>query len=366
VYGRSFPGSPGVTSSAILEEASVRLLVTGGAGYIGSVVTAHLLRADHQVTVLDDLSTGHPDAVPDGATLVTGTLADTAAAVLADGDPYDGVLHFAAKALVGESVEHPELYWHTNVVGTLALLDAMRANAVPRLVFSSSAATYGEPEQVPIPETAPTRPTNPYGASKLAVDLMITSEARAHGLGAMSLRYFNVAGASGAQGERHAVETHIIPIALQVVRGERSAFGIFGDDYPTPDGTCIRDYVHVDDLADAHLLALDAAAAGTHTIYNLGSGAGFSVLDVVEAVRRVTGHPVPTEVAPRRAGDPAVLVASSARIRDELGWVPRKPTVDEMVADAWAFEQSRTGAERTGARAPADPDGAAARVRGER
>jgi UDP-glucose 4-epimerase len=261
--------------------------------------------------------------------------------VLADGDPYDGVLHFAAKALVGESVDHPELYWHTNVVGTLALLDAMRANAVPRLVFSSTAATYGEPDEVPIVETAPTRPTNPYGASKLAVDMMITSEARAHGLAAVSLRYFNVAGASGGQGERHAVETHIIPIALQVVAGQRETFSVYGDDYPTPDGTCIRDYVHVDDLAEAHLLALAGTVPGEHRIYNLGNGAGFSVQDVIEAVRRVTGHPVPTTVAPRRAGDPAVLVASSARIREELGWVPRKPTVDEMVADAWSFEQER-------------------------
>jgi UDP-glucose 4-epimerase len=319
----------------------VRLLVTGGAGYIGGVVTLHLLRAGHQVTVLDDLSTGHADSVPDGATFVPGDVAERAGAVLADGDPYDGVLHFAAKALVAESVEHPERYWRTNVAGTLALLDAMRANAVPRLVFSSSAATYGEPDEVPIVETAPARPTNPYGASKLAVDMMITSEARAHGLGAASLRYFNVAGASGGQGERHSPETHIIPIALQVVAGRRPAFAVYGTDYPTPDGTCIRDYVHVDDLAEAHLLALAAAPAGEHRIYNLGNGAGFSVLDVVEAVRRVTGHPVPTEVGPRRPGDPAVLVASSAKIREELGWTPRKPTVDEMAADAWAFEQSR-------------------------
>jgi UDP-glucose 4-epimerase len=320
----------------------VRLLVTGGAGYIGGVVALHLVRAGHDVTVLDDLSTGHADSVPDGARFVAGDIAGTAAAVLADGDPYDGVLHFAAKALVGESVEHPERYWHTNVAGTLALLDAMRATAVPRLVFSSTAATYGEPAEVPITETAPTRPTNPYGASKLAVDMMITSEAEAHGLGAVSLRYFNVAGASGRQGERHSPETHIIPIALQVVRGERPAFAIYGDDYPTPDGTCIRDYVHVDDLAEAHLLALAGTDPGQHRIYNLGNGAGFSVLDVVEAVRRVTGHPVPTELAARRPGDPAVLVASSARIREELGWTPRKPTVDEMVADAWKFEQSRT------------------------
>jgi UDP-glucose 4-epimerase len=319
----------------------VRLLVTGGAGYIGGVVAQYLLHAGHRVTVLDDLSTGFADSVPDGAGFVEGTLADRAADVLAEGDPYDGVLHFAAKAQVGESVEHPERYWHTNVGGTLALLDAMRANAVPRLVFSSTAATYGEPEEMPITESAATRPTNPYGASKLAVDMMITSEARAHGLGAVSLRYFNVAGASGRQGERHDPESHIIPIALQVVRGLRPAFAIYGTDYPTPDGTCIRDYVHVDDLAEAHALALAGATPGEHRIFNLGNGAGFSVLDVVEAVRRVTGHPVPTETGPRRPGDPARLVASSARIREELGWVPRKPTVDEMVADAWKFEQSR-------------------------
>jgi len=324
-----------------VEEGTVRLLVTGGAGYIGSVVARHLLRAGHEVTVLDDLSTGHADAVPDGAQLVDGTLTEAAGAVLATGPAYDGVLHFAAKALVGESTGHPERYWHTNVVGTLALLDAMRATAVPRLVFSSTAATYGEPDEVPIAETAPARPTNPYGASKLAVDMMITSEAQAHGLGAVSLRYFNVAGASGDCGERHKVETHIIPIALQVVAGERDVFAVYGDDYPTPDGTCIRDYVHVDDLAEAHLLALDGTTPGEHRIYNLGNGAGFSVQDVIDAVRRVTGHPVPTRVAPRRPGDPAVLVAGSARIREDLGWVPRRPTLDQMVADAWAFAQSR-------------------------
>jgi UDP-glucose 4-epimerase len=319
----------------------VRLLVTGGAGYIGGVVAQHLLRAGHRVTVLDDLSTGFADSVPDGATFVEGSLAERAADVLAEGDPYDGVLHFAAKAQVGESVAHPERYWHTNVGGSLALLDAMRATAVPRLVFSSTAATYGEPEEMPITESAATRPTNPYGATKLAVDMMITSEARAHGLGAVSLRYFNVAGASGRQGERHDPESHIVPIALQVARGVRPAFAVNGTDYPTPDGTCIRDYVHVEDLAEAHALALAGATPGEHRIFNLGNGAGFSVLDVVEAVRRVTGHPLPTETGPRRPGDPARLVASSARIREELGWAPRKPTIDEMVADAWKFEQSR-------------------------
>jgi UDP-glucose 4-epimerase len=320
----------------------MRLLVTGGAGYIGSVVTLRLLRDGHDVTVLDDLSTGYPDAVPAGATLVAGTLADAAAEVLGTGPGYDGVLHFAAKALVGESVRYPERYWHTNVGGTLALLDAMRVHAVPRLVFSSTAATYGEPTEIPITERAMTAPTNPYGASKLAVDMMITSEALAHGLGAVSLRYFNVVGAVDRYGERHAVETHLVPLALQVARGDRPALAVYGDDWPTPDGTCIRDYVHVADLAEAHVLALAAAEPGQHRIYNLGNGAGFSVLDVVEAVRRVTGHPIPTEVAPRRAGDPAVLVASSALIREQIGWRPTRPALDEMVADAWRFEQSRT------------------------
>jgi UDP-glucose 4-epimerase len=317
----------------------VRLLVTGGAGYIGSVVTLRLLQAGHDVTVLDDLSTGHRDAVPDGAEFVQGDLTG-AAAVLAGGEPYAGVLHFAAKALVGESVEHPERYWHGNVGGSLALLDAMRATAVPRLVFSSSAAAYGEPTEIPVTERSPATPANPYGATKLAVDMMIGSEAQAHGLGAVSLRYFNVAGAVDRYGERHAVETHLVPLALQVVRGQRAALAVYGQDWPTPDGTCIRDYVHVDDLARAHLLALEAAAPGQHRIYNLGNGAGFSVLDVVEAVRQVTGHPLPTTPAPRRAGDPAVLVASSARIREDLGWAPRQ-SLDEMVAAAWRFEQGR-------------------------
>jgi UDP-glucose 4-epimerase len=320
----------------------VRLLVTGGAGYIGSVVAHRLLQDGHDVTVLDDLSTGYPDAVPDGARLVAGTLADAAEAVLAAGPGYDGVLHFAARALVGESVQYPERYWGTNVCGTLALLDAMRRHAVPRLVFSSTAATYGEPVEIPITERSPTAPTNPYGASKLAVDMMIGAEAVAHGLAAVSLRYFNVVGAVERYGERHAVETHLVPLALQVVRGDRPALSVYGDDWPTPDGTCVRDYVHVADLADAHVLALAGAEPGRHRIFNLGNGAGFSVLDVIAAVRRVTGHAVPTEVAPRRSGDPAVLVASSALIRDELGWRPTRPALDDMVADAWRFEQSRT------------------------
>lgn len=313
----------------------MRLLVTGGAGYIGSVVAARLCQAGHLVTVVDDLSAGHADAVPDDAELVRVDAAEVGPLLLAD--RYDGVLHFAGRSLVAESVSHPEMYWRGNVVTTLALLDAMRAAAVPRLVFSSTAAVYGAPERVPITEDAPVRPTNPYGASKLACDLMIASEALAHGLGAVSLRYFNVAGALGRYGERHREETHLIPLALDVAAGRRAALGVHGTDYPTPDGTAVRDYVHVDDLADAHLLALEAATPGEHRIFNLGNGAGFSVLDIVESVRAVTGHPLPVRPGPRRPGDPPVLVASSELIQDELGWRPRRPSPDEIVADAWRF-----------------------------
>lgn len=315
----------------------MRLLVTGGAGYIGSVVTLHLLRAGHRVTVADDLSTGHADAVPDGADLVRVNLRD-AGRLLVEGPGFDGVLHFAARSLVAESVAYPERYWHGNVGGALDLLDALRAGAVPRLVFSSSAAVYGDPDQIPITEAVPTQPANPYGASKLAVDLMIGTEARAHGLGAVSLRYFNVAGAVGRFGERHATETHLIPLALRAATGRGEPLPVYGRDYPTPDGTCVRDYVHVDDLAHAHLLALAAAEPGEHQIFNLGNGAGFSVLDVLDAVRAVTDRAVPVRDAPRRPGDPAVLVASSERIRDQLGWTPRRPGLDEIVADALRFE----------------------------
>src|SRR3954462_3520296 len=279
----------------------MRVLVAGGAGYIGSVVTAALLADDHEATVLDDLSTGHADAVPSGATLVKTSLHDSAP-VLADVRP-EAVLHFAAKSLVGASQQQPEDYWHTNVGGALALLEAMRVSGCRRIVFSSTAATYGEPDQVPIRETAPPRTTNTYGASKLAVDHMLTSYAVAHGLAAVSLRYFNVAGAAFGLGERHTTETHLIPIALQVAAGQRASLTVYGQDYPTPDGTCIRDYVHVEDLSDAHLLALPAPAGGEHRIYNLGNGTGFSVQEVVDAVREVMGHPIPVAVGgPRRRG----------------------------------------------------------------
>jgi UDP-glucose 4-epimerase len=315
----------------------MRVLVTGGAGYIGSVVVAMLLDAGHEVTALDDLSTGHEDAVAPAASFVKASITE-AGAVLAE-HPYDAVVHFAARSLVGESVEHPDRYWHNNVGGTLALLDAMRAHDVGRIVFSSTAATYGEPTAVPIVEDAPAAPTNPYGASKLSVDLALGDYARAYGLAAVSLRYFNVAGAllgaDAAYGERHTVETHLIPIALQVAAGARPALDIYGTDYPTPDGTCIRDYVHVVDLGEAHLRALDAAGPG-HRVINLGSGSGYSVRQVVEAVRRATGQEVAVHETDRRAGDPAVLIASNARAADALGWTPTRD-LDQMVADAWGF-----------------------------
>ena len=315
----------------------MRLLVTGGAGYIGSVVAAQLIAAGHDVTVLDDLSTGHADAVPAGARFVQGDLRTGAAAVLDEG--IEAVLHFAAKSLVGESVEQPALYWSHNLGGTLALLEAMRAAGVRTIVFSSTAAVYGEPETVPIPETAKTMPTNPYGASKLAIDTALTEYARMHGFGATSLRYFNVAGAfadhGGWLGERHAPETHLIPNILQAAARDSGPVAIFGDDYPTPDGSCVRDYIHVADLGRAHLLALAACTPSQHAIYNLGSGTGYSNLEVLAACREVTGLEIPAKVADRRPGDPAMLVASSERISSDLGWHPARG-LGEMVADAWA------------------------------
>ena len=317
----------------------MKLLVTGGAGYVGSVCAAHLVAAGHEVVVLDDLSTGHRDAVPEQARFVEADLARAADEVLAEG--FDGVLHFAAKSLVGESVQKPEKYWRGNVVTAVELLDAMLRHGTTRLVFSSTASTYGEPEQVPIRVYVPMRPTNPCGASKLAIDLAIGSYARAHGLAATSLRYFNVAGAHGRFGERHAVETHLIPLVLQVASGHRESAQIFGDDWPTPDGTCVRDYIHVDDLAAAHLLALEYARPNVHSIYNLGSGTGFSVREVIEACRTVTGHPIPTTVAPRRDGDPAVLIASSEAAVTDLGWRPQYTDITRIVGDAWRFTQGR-------------------------
>ena len=330
----------------------MKLLVTGGAGYIGSVVAAMALREGHQVAILDDLSTGHADAVPGGAAFTQGQVRDQAQAMLADG--VDAVLHFAAKSLVGESVAKPSLYWSHNLGGSLALLEAMRQTGVGRIVFSSTAAVYGEPERTPIEEDAPARPTSPYGASKLAVDTALAEHARMHKIGAVSLRYFNVAGAAAGPdgrwlGERHNPETHLIPTILKVALGDGAMQGageagevrLFGDDYPTPDGTCVRDYIHVTDLARAHMLALEACVPGEHRIYNLGSGAGFSNLEVLSACREVTGRDIQSRFAPRRPGDPAVLVASSNRIRADLGWSAERGLAT-MVADAWQFTLERS------------------------
>jgi UDP-glucose 4-epimerase len=316
----------------------MRLLVTGGAGYIGSIVAQRLLARGDDVTVLDSLYRGHRAAVPEGAAFVEADLLDPAAlpAALAG---IDAVVHFAALSLVAESVEHPERYWRGNVVGALNLLDAMRASGVRRLVFSSTAATYGEPAVDLITEDTPNAPVNAYGNSKLTIDRMLADEARAHGLAAVSLRYFNVAGASGRLGEDHSPETHLIPLVLQAAAGKRESVAIFGTDYPTPDGSAVRDYVHVEDLAAAHLLALDKAVPGRHDIFNLGSARGYSVREVIEAARAVTGRDIVAVEEARRAGDPPQLVASNARAREGLGWAPER-SLQDMVRDAWEWHQA--------------------------
>ncbi|WP_029136845.1 UDP-glucose 4-epimerase GalE [Nakamurella lactea] len=315
----------------------MKTLVVGGAGYIGSVVTRLLLDQGNEVVVLDNCSTGHADSVPEGAQLIQRDITESDGVLAGAG--FDAVLHFAARSLVGESVEHPSKYWHTNVIGTRALLDAITEHQVPKLVFSSTAAVYGEPDVMPITEETPARPTNTYGATKLAVDMMITGECVATPLAAVSLRYFNVAGAALGAGERHTVETHLIPIALDAVIGRRDKLTIYGDDWPTPDGTPIRDYVHVLDLARAHVLAIEAAQPGEHLICNLGNGDGYSVRDVIAAIEQVTELPLPVTVGPRRAGDPRSLVASADRARDRLGWRPEFD-LQTMVRDAWDFRRT--------------------------
>jgi UDP-glucose 4-epimerase len=316
----------------------MRILVTGGAGYIGSVVAKQLLEAGRDVVVIDDLSRGHAGAVPAGAEHVAASLLDAAPLERALAGA-DAVMHFAALALVAESVERPERYWENNLIGTHRLLAAMRAGGVRSLVFSSTCATYGDPENVPIAEDEPTAPVNSYGASKLAVDLMIRDECRAHGLAAASLRYFNVAGASGELGEDHDPETHLIPLVLQAAAGAREHVSVFGTDYATRDGTAVRDYIHVEDLGEAHLLALGAIEPGRHDVINLGSGDGYSVREVIEAARRVTGREIPVREEGRRAGDPPALVAANGRAREQLGWTPRRG-LDEMIADAWEWHQA--------------------------
>ncbi len=331
----------------------MRVLVTGGAGYIGSIVAAQLLTEGNQVVVVDDLSTGHADAVPPGAEFHELSIA-ALDPVLGDWG-IEAVIHFAAKSVVGESMREPAAYWRNNVVGTIALLDSMRAHGIGHIVFSSSAACYGMAEEQPIPETAAARPTSAYGASKLAIDLMLHDYASAYGMSAVSLRYFNVAGALNAGdgvhlGERHLTETHLIPTALRVLATGGAPLSVFGTDYPTPDGTCIRDYIHVIDLGEAHLLALSAGAAGEHHIVNLGSGTGASVHEVLGTVGHVVGREVPIEVTARRAGDPPVLIASNSYAKSLLGWTPTRD-LSAMVSDAWTFEQS------SGATLPADQRG---------
>jgi UDP-glucose 4-epimerase len=324
----------------------MRVLVTGGAGYIGSVVAAQLLRDGHGVTVYDNLYKGHRGAVPEGARFVQGDLfdGDLLGRALRDGGdgeggPIDAVMHFAALSLVGESVAEPALYFRNNVAGTLNLLDAMRGAGVGRLIFSSTAAVYGQPVSTPIYEDAELRPINPYGESKLMVETLLRRYDEAYGLHAVSLRYFNAAGAAGHLGEDHHPETHLIPNVLAVAHGRAEAVQVFGTDYATPDGTAVRDYIHVSDLARAHIIALEVTRERS-VAYNLGNGLGFSVRQVVEAARVVTGHPIPVHEVERRAGDPAVLVAASERIQQELGWQPRYPDVESIIASAWEWRQA--------------------------
>ena len=313
----------------------MKLLLTGGAGYVGSVTAGHLLRAGHEVVVLDNLSQSSKTSVPAGVRFIEGDIKE-AARLISRGDAFDAVVHCAGLMAAGESVAHPDKYWEANVTGSLALLDAMHSLGIPRIIFSSSAAVYGNPKEVPITETAETKPTSPYGMTKLAIDMAISSYCTAYNLAAASLRYFNVAGAEGEQGERHKTETHIIPLALAAAAGD-GTFKLFGDDYPTRDGTCVRDYIHVSDLARAHVVVLDKLTPGRHCIYNLGNGGGFSNRQVLDTVQRVTGKKLNIRVEKRREGDPAELIASSELAKRELGWEPQIPAIDDIVGDAWRF-----------------------------
>jgi UDP-glucose 4-epimerase len=334
----------------------VRTLVTGGAGYIGGTVAALLLSQGHQPVVFDNLCHARREMVPSGVEFIEGDLADRALiekvfkSAKAEGKPFDSVFHFAALIEAGESMVHPGTYFRNNTASTLAMLEAVIAEGPRRLVFSSTAAVYGEPESVPITESARLKPTNAYGESKLMVETILQWFHSIHGLRSVALRYFNVAGAPEGpngitRGEDHEPESHLIPLILDVALGRRKSIRIYGDDYSTPDGTCIRDYIHVSDLADAHLLALKAletdVAANTRLVFNLGNGHGFSVREVIESARRVTGHPIPAELHPRRPGDPAVLVASSEKAIRELGWKPRYNQLDDIIRTAWAWHQKR-------------------------
>jgi UDP-glucose 4-epimerase len=319
----------------------LRILVTGGAGYIGGTVAQILLAQGHQVVIYDNLCHSRRSMVPVEAEFIEGDLADRPALEKLLHTGIDGVMHFAALIEAGESMQKPEIYFRNNSASTLSLLEAMLATGVERLVFSSTAAVYGEPESSPIREDAALHPTNAYGESKLLVERMLDWLNRIHGFRYASLRYFNVAGAIEGRGEAHEPESHIIPLILDVALGRRQSIKVFGQDYGTPDGTCIRDYIHVADLARAHLLALEALKSRDKLIYNLGNGVGFSVREVIESARRVTGHAIPVEECPRRPGDPAVLIASSEKIGTELGWKPEYTSLDEIIESAWKWHQQR-------------------------
>jgi UDP-glucose 4-epimerase len=333
----------------------VKILITGGAGYIGGTVAGLLAAKGHEPVIFDNLSHGRRELLPAGVEFIQGEVGDRPmlegifSSASNQNKPFHAVLHFAALIEAGESMIYPERFFRNNTASTLALFEAMLACGPRRLVFSSTAAVYGEPESVPILEEARLKPTNAYGESKLLVEQMLAWFNRIHGLRYASLRYFNVAGAPEGpdgivRGEAHEPETHLIPLVLDVALGRRSSIRIYGQDYPTPDGTCVRDYIHVSDLADAHLLALEALGREDRLIFNLGNGQGFSVREVIESARRVTGHPIPAEVHPRRAGDPAVLVASSEKAIRELGWKPRYTQLDEIIRTAWLWHCKRYGA----------------------
>ena len=330
----------------------MKILVTGGAGYIGGTVAGLLREKGHKPVIFDNLSHGRRELLPQGVAFVEGELGDRAGlenlfdSATKVGEPFDAVMHFAALIEAGESMVRPEMFFRNNTASTLSLLEAMLSKGPRRIVFSSTAAVYGEPEAVPIPEDATLKPTNAYGESKLLVEHMLGWLNRIHGLRYASLRYFNVAGAPEGpegitRGEAHEPESHLIPLVLDVALGRKKSIRIYGNDYPTQDGTCIRDYIHVADLAEAHLLALEALETRDKLIFNLGNGKGFSVQEVIESARRVTGHAIPVELHARRAGDPAVLVASSEKASEELGWRPKYTELDEIVRTAWVWHRKR-------------------------
>lgn len=319
----------------------MRIVVTGGAGYIGGTVAHLLMEHGHDVVVFDNLCHARRSMVPAGAEFVEGDIADRPLLEKLLSTGIDGVMHFAALIEAGESMKHPEVYFRNNSASTLSLLESMLATGVHRLVFSSTAAVYGEPESTPIREDAPLRPTNAYGESKLLVEQMLAWFHRVHSFRYASLRYFNVAGAIPGRGEAHEPESHLIPLILDVALGRRKDIKVFGQDYPTLDGTCVRDYIHVHDLARAHLLAFEALGEREKLIYNLGNGFGFTVREVIASARTVTGQPILVEELPRRPGDPAVLIASSEKIASELGWKPRYTTLDEIIGSAWEWQQQR-------------------------